>query len=135
MLSKTKYIIFFLCAFLFLTCSKVSRKKPELIGKWISNSWGPCSYFYLEITQNNAGLYGTAGGAHGCGSTFSGKTRVDNNHIFIGITKLKVLTWPQANSDSILGPSGYTKVKALQKMTVRNSFFHGNVTIDFYKYE
>jgi hypothetical protein len=135
MIKRTGFIA--LLFLLIFSCKKpVSSVNTDYVGKWVGYELA-CGYYYLEIGSDDHGAYGTIGG-HGCGNSYSGMAKLNKKHLFIGHTKFLVLQAPSETTDSVTTPEtsgAELKVKALKVMRLRNSVFHGNTEIIFYKYE
>jgi hypothetical protein len=122
------------------TCKKATNYKFDLSGYWVGYSVGKNTvgdYVHIDIQKNNKGEYAGRTNAEGCHKSWSGKTRVFMDHLYIGNTKFKFVEEPVeiSNGDSTwyhnwnLNKNIHGIVTA--KMTLKNSVLHGNATYKF----
>ncbi len=134
--NKFNIILLLLCLFSFTGCKKASVKNPSYLGHWISHTG--VYDFFIDISDGSEGYYHVEGGK-GAGGSASGVARIDlsNKHLYIGITKFRVLQSPIHYTpplDSIYIRGIYHKLTGL-KMTLENSILNGNITLDFLQYK
>jgi len=134
---KVLIISLLLYLFLFNSCRKAVRADQVYIGDWIC----PGSYYtsFITFTQGGFGTYYTIGynGVDNRKNPFKGTARIDwsSNHIYIGITKFKIIQHPHLDTTvpNSLGVFGKIHHTCGIEMTLENSYLHGNRILNFYK--